>query len=58
MGERASQARYLKGLLVSDAAKGLLPDWAFFVRGVVDRNALRHCVRTSDQSCPPHYEAD
>lgn len=32
---------YLKGMLVSDAAAGLLPDWAFFVRCVIDTDALR-----------------
>lgn len=31
---------YLKGMLLSDAARGLLPDWAFFVRCVVDTDAL------------------
>jgi molecular chaperone HtpG len=32
---------YLKGMLLSDAAAGLLPDWAFFVRCVIDANGLR-----------------
>lgn len=32
---------YLKGMLLSDAAKGLLPDWAFFVRCVIDTDTLR-----------------
>jgi molecular chaperone HtpG len=32
---------YLKGMLLSDAARGLLPGWAFFVRCVVDTDALR-----------------
>jgi len=32
---------YLKGMLLSDAAAGLLPDWAFFVRCVVDADGLR-----------------
>ena len=32
---------YLKGMLLSDAATGLLPEWAFFVRCVVDTDALR-----------------
>jgi molecular chaperone HtpG len=32
---------YLKGMLLSDAASGLLPDWAFFVRCVIDTDALR-----------------
>jgi molecular chaperone HtpG len=40
----ASRARhrvYLKGMLLSDAAEGLLPDWAFFARCVVDTDTLR-----------------
>jgi molecular chaperone HtpG len=32
---------YLKGMLLSDAAAGLLPEWAFFVRCVIDTDALR-----------------
>ena len=32
---------YLKGMLLSDAAAGLLPDWAFFVRCVIDTDGLR-----------------
>jgi molecular chaperone HtpG len=32
---------YLKGMLLSDAATGLLPDWAFFVRCVIDTDTLR-----------------
>ena len=32
---------YLKGMLLSDAAAGLLPDWAFFVRCVIDADGLR-----------------
>jgi len=32
---------YLKGMLLSDAAQGLLPDWAFFARCVVDTDTLR-----------------
>jgi molecular chaperone HtpG len=32
---------YLKGMLLSDSAQGLLPDWAFFVRCAVDTDALR-----------------
>ena len=32
---------YLKGMLLSDAAGGLLPDWAFFVRCVIDADGLR-----------------
>jgi len=32
---------YLKGMLLSDAARGLLPDWAFFARCVIDTDTLR-----------------
>jgi molecular chaperone HtpG len=32
---------HLKGMLLSDSAQGLLPDWAFFVRCVIDTDTLR-----------------
>lgn len=32
---------YLKNMLLSEQAEGLLPDWAFFVKCVVNANALR-----------------
>ncbi|MEV4576577.1 HSP90 family protein [Nonomuraea jabiensis] len=32
---------YLKGMLLNDATTGLLPDWAFFVRCVIDTDTLR-----------------
>jgi molecular chaperone HtpG len=32
---------YLKGMLLSDAAAGLLPEWAFFVRCVINADGLR-----------------
>jgi molecular chaperone HtpG len=32
---------YLKRMLLSDGLEGLLPDWAFFVRVVVDADAVR-----------------
>lgn len=32
---------YLKGMLLGDAVRGVLPDWAFFVRGVIDTDTLR-----------------
>ena len=38
---RAGHRVHLKGMLVSDQADELLPDWAFFVRCVVDSDALR-----------------
>ena len=31
---------YLKGMLLSESAEGLLPDWAFFVKCVVDASDL------------------
>ena len=42
-GPAARQAHrvYLKNMLVSENADGLLPDWAFFVRCVVNTDALR-----------------
>jgi molecular chaperone HtpG len=39
--EGARHRVYLKGMLLSDAARGLLPDWAFFVRCVIDTDVLR-----------------
>lgn len=32
---------HLKGMLLSDATAGLLPEWAFFVRCVIDTDTLR-----------------
>ncbi len=32
---------YLKGMLLTEAATGLLPDWAFFVRCVINADGLR-----------------
>lgn len=32
---------YLKGMLLGDATAGLLPDWAFFVRCVINTDTLR-----------------
>jgi molecular chaperone HtpG len=39
--EPARHRVYLKGMLLSDAAAGLLPEWAFFVRCVVNAEGLR-----------------
>ena len=39
--QRAGHRVHLKGMLVSDQAAELLPDWAFFVRCVVDGEGLR-----------------
>jgi molecular chaperone HtpG len=38
---RGGHRVYLKGMLLSDAADGLLPDWAFFARAVLDTDLLR-----------------
>ena len=38
---QGSHRVHLKGMLLSDSAKGLLPDWAFFVRCVIDTDSLR-----------------
>ncbi|MCZ4120974.1 HSP90 family protein [Streptomyces sp. H39-S7] len=38
---QAGHRVHLKGMLVSDQAQELLPEWAFFVRCVVDADSLR-----------------
>ncbi|MEV8307741.1 HSP90 family protein [Streptomyces flavidovirens] len=38
---RASHRVYLKGMLLTDRADNLLPEWAFFVRVVLDTDTLR-----------------
>ncbi|WP_251022461.1 HSP90 family protein [Streptomyces sp. ISL-10] len=38
---RAVHRVYLKGMLLTDRADNLLPDWAFFVRVVLDTDTLR-----------------
>jgi molecular chaperone HtpG len=38
---RAGHRVHLKGMLVSEQAHELLPDWAFFVRCVIDADGLR-----------------
>ncbi|MEU4352184.1 HSP90 family protein [Streptomyces sp. NPDC023838] len=38
---RAGHRAYLKGMLLTDHADNLLPEWAFFVRAVVDTDTLR-----------------
>ncbi|WP_228447668.1 HSP90 family protein [Streptomyces paludis] len=39
--QRAAHRVYLKGMLLTDRADNLLPDWAFFVRVVLDTDTLR-----------------
>ncbi|MFJ7166536.1 HSP90 family protein [Streptomyces globosus] len=39
--QRAGHRVHLKGMLLSDRASELLPDWAFFVRCVIDTTSLR-----------------
>lgn len=41
LAARGKHRVYLKGMLVSDAAENLMPDWAFFVRGILDASRLR-----------------
>ncbi|WP_406183634.1 HSP90 family protein [Streptomyces sp. NBC_01006] len=38
---RAGHRVHLKGMLLTDHADNLLPDWAFFVRAVIDTDTLR-----------------
>ena len=40
-GTRQTHRVYLKRMLVGDNVEGLLPDWAYFVRCVVDTSAIR-----------------
>jgi molecular chaperone HtpG len=40
-GRRPGSRVYLKGMLLGDEMGGLLPEWAFFARLVVDTSALR-----------------
>jgi molecular chaperone HtpG len=39
--ERATHRVYLKRMLLAEGVQGLLPDWAFFVRAVIDTSELR-----------------
>ncbi|QNS03890.1 HSP90 family protein [Streptomyces xanthii] len=39
--QRASHRVHLKGMLLTERADQLLPDWAFFVRCVIDTDSLR-----------------
>ena len=39
--QRASHRVHLKGMLLTERAEQLLPDWAFFVRCVIDPDSLR-----------------
>ncbi|MBY0456191.1 MAG: HSP90 family protein [Gemmataceae bacterium] len=41
MSARKAHRVYLKNMFLSDAVDNLLPDWAFFVRAVVNANDLR-----------------
>lgn len=40
-GTRQTHRVYLKRMLVGDNVEGLLPDWAYFVRCVVDASSIR-----------------
>ncbi|MBF6338387.1 HSP90 family protein [Nocardia abscessus] len=39
--ESSAHRVYLKGMLLGDAVRGVLPEWAFFVRCVIDTDTLR-----------------
>lgn len=41
LASRKTHRVYLKNMLLSESAEGLLPDWAFFVKCVVNANDLR-----------------
>lgn len=41
LATQGSHRVYLKGMLLSESAKNLLPDWAFFVRCLIDARRLR-----------------
>ena len=45
---KKTQRVYLKNMLLSEQTEGLLPDWAFFVKCVVNANDLQSdCVARS-----------
>ncbi|HEX5494072.1 MAG TPA: HSP90 family protein [Mycobacteriales bacterium] len=46
--QRARHRVHLKGMLLTDRADGLLPDWAFFVRCVIDTDSLRPTASRED----------
>ena len=41
LAAQGSHRVYLKGMLVSESARNLVPEWAFFVKCVVDASQLR-----------------
>ncbi len=41
LGSKRTHRVYLKNMLLSETAENLLPDWAFFVKAVVNANDLR-----------------
>lgn len=47
-GERSAHRVYLRHMLVNRAGHGLLPDWAFFVRAVVNADRLRVTASRED----------
>lgn len=55
---RAGHRVHLKGMLLTDHADNLLPDWAFFVRAVIDTDTLRPTASartcTTTKPCPPY----
>ncbi|SDJ74056.1 molecular chaperone HtpG [Nocardioides sp. YR527] len=54
--ERATHRVYLKRMLLSESLEGLLPDWAFFVRCLVDISELRPTASREALYDGPHLE--
>lgn len=54
--ERATHRVYLKRMLLSESLEGLLPDWAFFVRCLVDTSEMRPTASREALYDGPHLE--
>jgi molecular chaperone HtpG len=55
--ERATHRVYLKRMLLAEGVEGLLPDWAFFVRAVIDTSELRPTASREALFDDGHLEA-
>lgn len=55
--ERATHRVYLKRMLLAEGVEGLLPDWAFFVRCVIDTSELRPTASREALFDDGHLEA-
>jgi len=55
--ERATHRVYLKRMLLAENVEGLLPDWAFFVRAVIDTSELRPTASREALFDDGHLEA-